>query len=132
MNYSSELRAYELKATPQRLEITAILSSAGHINIDELYFRMQKKFSQISLATIYKNINIMLQKRFIVEVKVPDSKNFYELVKEAHSHLLCLSCKEITDIKIECKSSIENSLKGHNFKIKSNSVVITGYCEKCH
>ena len=132
MNYTNELRTHHLKATPQRLEIAKILHTYGHVNLENLYELMLKNFSQISLATIYKNINLMLQNYFITEVKIPNAKSVYEITKESHSHLVCLSCESIEDVNLELESAISNSLKNHSFQIQSSSLVLSGYCKKCN
>ncbi|NPA60635.1 MAG: transcriptional repressor, partial [Epsilonproteobacteria bacterium] len=79
INYTNTLRQHNLKATPQRLAITEILYKQGHINIESLYELMVQKFNSISLATIYKNINLMIEGSFIQEVKIPNAKSVYEL-----------------------------------------------------
>jgi len=103
-NYTEILRQHNLKATPQRLEITNALYTNGHISIENLYNVMLKKFNSISLATIYKNINLMLEASFIQEVKIPNEKSVYELTKETHSHIVCDTCGDIMDIELNLES----------------------------
>ena len=56
------------------------------MNIDDLYKKLLSKFPSVSLATIYKNINAMVEKVFLSEVKIPNTKSVYELVKTEHAH----------------------------------------------
>ena len=130
-NYTDMLRAHNLKATPQRLAITHILHHYGHIGIDILYEKMLSKFNSISLATIYKNIHLMLENSFVQEVKIPYTKSVYELTKEAHSHLVCENCSSIEDIFINLQGLCENTKRMTHFEIQSASVVFHGTCEEC-
>ncbi|WP_297485121.1 Fur family transcriptional regulator [Sulfurimonas sp.] len=130
-NYSNALREHHLKATPQRLEIANALAYYGHVNIDNLYEIMLKKFNSISLATIYKNINIMLENSFIQEVKIPHEKSVYELSKEAHSHLVCNKCGEIEDISIDLSQVSNAAATNTHFKIDKIDLVFSGVCQKC-
>lgn len=130
-NSVSLLKEFNLKVTPQRVAIVEELYHNGHINIDDLYTRMLKKFPSISLATIYKNVNSMVEKFFISEVKIPNEKSVYELVKEEHSHLVCESCKKIEDIKIDTSSVLNELSSVSNFKINSTTVVFSGLCNSC-
>lgn len=130
-NYTNLLREHNLKATPQRLAITDILYSNGHVNIEFLYESMLHKFNSISLATIYKNINLMLENSFVQEVKIPNSKSVFELTKEAHSHLVCEHCGNVEDISINLDDVLNNTSKITNFQIDSAAVVFTGKCEHC-
>ena len=129
VNSSMLLKEYNLKVTPQRIAIIEELYHNGHMNIDDLYKRLLEKFPSISLATIYKNINAMIEKVFLNEVKIPNSKAVYELIKEDHSHLVCLSCGLIEDIYLNT-SVLEDSLET-DFKIENTSVVFSGICSKC-
>lgn len=126
---SSLLKDYNLKVTPQRVAIVEELYTHGHMNIDELYKNLLKKFPSISLATIYKNVNAMLEKVFLNEVKIPETKSVYELVKEEHSHLVCKTCGSIEDITLDT-STLQSSLNT-NFKIENIEVVFSGVCSHC-
>lgn len=125
------LKEFNLKVTPQRVAIVDELYHKGHINIDDLYASMLKKFPSISLATIYKNVNSMIEKFFISEVKIPNEKSVYELVKSEHSHLVCESCKKIEDVIIDTTSVLNELTTMSNFTVNSTSVVFTGLCKEC-
>ncbi|MEN8304196.1 MAG: Fur family transcriptional regulator [Campylobacterota bacterium] len=130
-NYTEILRQHNLKATPQRLEITNALYTRGHISIEKLYDVMLKKFTSISLATIYKNINLMLEASFIQEVKIPNEKSVYELTKDTHSHIVCDSCGEIMDIELNLDSIMSNAAESSNYKINKSDLILSGTCKNC-
>ncbi len=123
------LKEYNLKVTPQRIAIVEELYDNGHMNIDDLYKKLLVKFPTISLATIYKNINAMVEKLFLNEVKVSNIKTVYELSKDEHSHIVCSSCGMIEDIYLDTKD-LEKFVK-NDFKILSTTVVFSGLCSKC-
>ena len=130
-NFTDELRQHNLKATPQRLAISDALYTHGHINIDALYLLMLKNFHSISLATIYKNINLMLENSFIQEIKIPQDKSVYELIKATHHHLVCSTCKSIEDIFIDTKDIDSQVQTKSNFKISKTDFVFSGICKNC-
>lgn len=131
MDYQLLLKNCELKATPQRIGILSLMFQAGHITIDELYQKIKKEFPSISLATLYKNINAMLEKKLITEVKVPNSKNMYEITKGEHAHLLCNSCHTFVDIKLNSSPMIEEASEKSHFKIEHSDIIFSGLCPKC-
>lgn len=130
-NSTRLLKEFNLKVTPQRVAIVSELYHKGHLNIDELYSSMLSKFPSISLATIYKNVNSMVEKFFISEVKIPNEKSVYELIKEEHSHLVCEKCKKIEDIIIDTSSVLEKLKFQSDFNVKHANVVFTGVCSSC-
>ena len=130
-NYTNLLKEYDLKVTPQRVAIVEELYKNGHMNIDDLYKKLLSKFPSVSLATIYKNINAMVEKVFLSEVKIPNTKSVYELVKTEHAHLVCSSCGYIEDIMIDPSNILTEASKLTTFKIDSTNIVLNGLCPKC-
>ena len=129
--YVELLKQKKLTVTPQRLEIVSILSSKGHLSIEELYKLLSVNFPSISLATVYKNIHTMLEKVFLSEVQIPNKKNVYELLKEEHSHLVCSSCNQIIDIKIDIQNLLKEAETKSDFRLESSSIVFNGVCSTC-
>ena len=130
-NYTNLLKEYDLKVTPQRVAIVEELYTNGHMNIDDLYKKLLSKFPSVSLATIYKNINAMVEKVFLSEVKIPNSKSVYELIKTEHAHLVCSSCGHIEDVILDATSVLEEASKLSSFKIDTTSIVLSGLCPHC-
>ncbi len=131
MNYETLLHEHKLKVTPQRLGILTLMYRAGHIDIEELSVQIKKQFSSISLATLYKNINAMLKNGLISEVKVPNMKSKYEILKPPHVHLLCQSCSEFIDLDLNTDTLLNEASRKSHYKLLETNVVLSGLCEKC-
>lgn len=132
MKNTQLLRHHQLKATPQRLAIIELMHHAGHISIEDLYCEVKKRFSSISLATLYKNIHTMLDVALVREVKIPGQKTKYEIAKESHAHVLCRSCHHIMDIPLETSSLLKQSVDmAEKYTIEEISVVLSGLCPEC-
>ena len=131
MNYINLLKKHNLKVTPQRLMIVENLYKKGHINIDELYRLLKIDFITISLATIYKNIHIMSEKKLIQEVKIPNEKNVYELKKQEHSHIVCIKCHDVIDVTLDTDILLRQASILSDFQINNSMIVLNGTCKKC-
>ncbi|DAB37657.1 MAG: transcriptional repressor [Sulfuricurvum sp. GWF2_44_89] len=131
MKHEHLLKSHQLKATPQRLAIIQLMHQAGHISIDELYQKIREKFSSISLATLYKNVNTMLDVTLIREIKIAGQKTKYEIEKEAHAHIMCKSCGELKDIEYDPHSILQKSIEMSHYKAEDISIVISGVCPEC-
>jgi len=127
----SLLRESGIKVTPQRLSIVEELSGRVHMSVDELYEAIKLKFPSISLATVYKNINAMLEKDFILEVKIPNQKSKYELAKESHSHVMCEKCGKVEDIILDLGSIAEKAANLTEYRINNDALVLSGICPSC-
>lgn len=131
MKYEHLLKGHRLKITPQRIAIIELMYQKGHINIDELYSAIRKKFTSISLATLYKNIHTMMEVSLIREVKVPGQKSKYEIEKESHIHVLCNVCGDLEDIPLNPAEILENAVQLSQYRTEEISVVISGICPEC-
>ncbi len=131
MKHEHLLKSHQLKATPQRLAIIQLMHTAGHISIEELYQAIREKFTSISLATLYKNVNTMLNVSLIREVKIAGQKTKYEIEKEAHAHIMCKSCGTLKDIDYDPHSILQKSIEMSQYKAEDISIVISGVCPEC-
>jgi len=131
MNYVTLLKKNNLKATPQRLTIVEELYVKGHLNIDEIYQILQSKFPSISLATIYKNINRMIEISFLTEIKIPKQKSVYELTKAKHAHVVCSECNVILDIELKTSNLISEASALSNYSIDNSYIIFNGTCPNC-
>ena len=98
MDYTELLKQAKLKATPQRLCVLKILSNHAHPTIDELYKQIKTEYPSISLATVYKNLNTLINENLVVEVNSPNQKAKYDIYEHPHIHLVCSNCGNIQDI----------------------------------
>jgi len=125
------LNQNQLKATPQRIAILEVLQKMGHLNVDDLFTFVKKKQSSVSLATIYTNVNSMINKMVLSEVKLPNRKSVYEIIKIPHGHLVCTKCNTIYDAEFSTDTLLQEASKNHEFKTKKTDIVLEGVCKNC-
>lgn len=131
MNYEILLKNHNLKITPQRIGILDMMQNAGHISIDTLFTKIKKQFSSISQATLYKNINSMLETALITEVKALNNKTHYEITKTPHAHFVCTKCGSHKDINLDMENLCSNIVDKNLYEVNSISVILSGICPEC-
>jgi len=131
--YVTLLKESGLKATFQRMHILEVIEKYGHMSIESIYDEVVKVHPSLSLATIYKNIILMVEKGVVVEVPISGLKPKYELKKEEHIHLICIKCGEVEDRPCNINTNnIFNSIsKDENFILKNQQINLYGVCETC-
>lgn len=130
-NHITLLKKKKLTVTPQRLELLSVLSINAHISIEDIYKLLSVTFPSVSLATVYKNVNNMLEKELLMEVQIPNKKNVYELIKEEHSHVNCVKCGEILDLILNTNDIYKEAEQKSSFKLNSNAIIFNGLCANC-
>lgn len=122
------------KNTKQRNLILEVLEKAVQpLTADDIFIAVKPKYTSISLSTIYRNLEMLLQKDIITKETFNDNKARYELKRENHKHrLICKGCNIIVDIE-ECPlKALEDKLKSEtHFDISDHKVEIYGLCPKC-
>lgn len=131
MTHMDMLKNYNLKATPQRLCILEVLNSYGHANLDDIEKFTKIKFPTLSLSTIYRNLKEMLKKGLISEVKLANKKDYYEIEKESHAHLICTNCGKIEDFRVDTDTIINNIQLLTSSKIHNAAISFNTTCKEC-
>lgn len=110
----------------------ALQSMRGHPSPEEVYARVKKKVPSVSLATVYKNIHLFIDSGIFREVSLHHGSLRVETNAKPHYHLVCTSCKSITDIDAEELgfTSRARRLKG-GFLAQRFSVDVLGLCPGC-
>ena len=116
--------------TLQRLRVKEAIDVLGHPTSDELILYMNKTHPDVSLATIYRNLSILLEDGVVIKLKLGNS-NIYEAVKEKHYHFVCRECKNIIDIPLDKMNEIMIPKEIMDNQIVDHDFVFFGYCKNC-
>ena len=88
-----------VKLTDQRKVIAKVMSkSDDHPNVDELYKRVSKIDSKISIATIYRTVKLFEEAGILAKHDFKGGKARYEELSEGHhDHLIDIKTGEIIE-----------------------------------
>ena len=88
-----------VKLTDQRKIIARVMSkSHDHPNVDELYNRVSKIDSKISIATVYRTVKLFEESGILTKHEFKDGKARYEELNESHhDHLIDIKSGEIIE-----------------------------------
>ena len=88
-----------VKLTDQRKIIAKIMSDThDHPDVDELYKRVSKIDSKISIATVYRTVKLFEEFGILAKHEFKDSKARYEEInKSHHDHLIDIKSGEIIE-----------------------------------
>jgi len=132
-DYATLLNESNLKATFQRMQLLESIEAHGHMSIEAIYEEVAKMHPSLSLATVYKNIILMVEKGVLVEVPIAGKKSKYELRKEDHIHLVCTECGEVEDKPCMQETDTLLSTLTHveHFKLTKQQINLYGVCAGC-
>ena len=92
-------KAKGVKLTEQRRIIAKVMSdSEDHPDVNELYLRISKLDSKISIATVYRTVKLFEEAGIIAKHDFKGGKARYEEVSESHhDHLIDVNTGEIIE-----------------------------------
>ena len=88
-----------VKLTEQRKIIAKVMSeSVDHPDVDELYKRVSKIDSKISIATVYRTVKLFEEAGILAKHEFKGGKASYEEISESHhDHLIDIKTGEIIE-----------------------------------
>ena len=88
-----------VKLTEQRKIIAKVMSEANdHPDVDELYNRVSKIDSKISIATVYRTVKLFEESGIVAKHDFKGGKARYEELSESHhDHLIDIKTGEIIE-----------------------------------
>ena len=88
-----------VKLTDQRKIIAKIMTEANdHPDVDELYNRVSKIDSKISIATVYRTVKLFEESGIVTKHDFKGGKARYEQLMESHhDHLIDIKTGEIIE-----------------------------------
>lgn len=122
-----------MRMTNQREMILAELrKSKGHLTADELYERVRQLMPRISLATVYRNLEILSEAGVINKLEISGRQKRFDAEIDNHDHIYCVECHRIDNLEIEKDETVFPSIdKAFGYKISGCRLEFTGLCPEC-
>jgi len=120
-----------MRYSQQREEILKIVQSTiMHPTADWVYDKVRKVIPNISLGTVYRNLNQLVSMDKINQVYDGPVVRYDGYLKP-HDHFRCEQCGRIYDIEKNGTSVIDNINDQVKHTIKGYSMQLEGVCETC-
>lgn|SRR5574344_535440 len=117
-----------MRNTKQKELILDIINhSYDHLDANTIYEECRKSLSNISLGTVYRNINQLVDSGLIKRIKTPLNIDRFDR-QDSHAHFLCIKCNKVIDI---FDKLIVGSPNIGNNKIIDYSLSYIGICTDC-
>lgn len=125
-------RAAGLAVTPQRAVIyRALAESFDHPSPEALFERVKPRLPQVSLATIYKTLDVLVSLGLANELASTGDKKRFDGRVDQHHHLVCTACKAITDFVDPSLDALPAPRGLSGFKPQFISIHVHGLCRAC-
>lgn len=128
-----KLSARGYKITPQRRVILEILGNSDrHLTAEEIGQEVRKTEPSISLATVYRNLNLLVDLEMVSRLNIHDGPVRYELHRGHNHHLVCMDCGAAVKLGIcPMQGEVKRLAEENGFEVSGHHFEVMGYCREC-
>lgn len=124
-----------LKYSRQRESIKKyLMTTREHPTADAVYLHVKEEFPNISLGTVYRNLNLLTDIGEVVKISSQDGGDRFDGNVKPHNHFFCTCCGNIIDLDLDMQKIEEvNAAAAENFDgiIESSTTIFYGKCKSC-
>ena len=125
--------AVNRRYTKQReLVLDALRSTHAHPTAEEIYMSLKDDHPEISLGTVYRNLNVLYEQGEIIRVEGNFPSVRFDGNAMLHYHFRCAACGELFDLELGYQDVIDtlaNEISPHT--INRHSIMFEGICRSC-
>lgn len=122
------------RLTLQKQAILEVLQSSERMmTAEEVYVRVREKYPNVSLGTIYRNLQGFSVMETVRRTLYADGKSRYEMAGHVHHHhLICMDCGEATSVPwCPVGNEVASFMAELDFVPVSHQFEIYGHCKGC-
>ncbi|WP_110954012.1 transcriptional regulator PerR [Anaerosinus massiliensis] len=130
---TSLLREKGFKVTPQRLAIYSVLyNTTEHPSAETIFNQLQPHYPTMSLATVYKTIEILREIGLVQVLNVGEDSFRYDANTKNHPHIRCTVCKRVDDIyDVELSEFVNKIAEKTAYQLTGQQFYFYGICPSC-
>lgn len=125
----------QFRITRQRQIMLEVMRNMRfHPTASQLYDAVRHRLPSISLATVYRNLEVMAARGLIQKITTNGRSRLFDVNPEIHYHARCVRCGAIMDVAIapETMSLFRDKLDAvQDFVILDARVEFIGHCGAC-
>jgi Fur family ferric uptake transcriptional regulator len=129
------LRDRGQRVTAERLALfDEIFSLHDHIDAEELLGSMKARGLKISRATVYRNLDLLVECGLARKQRLGRDRFLYEHVHsgQQHDHLVCTGCGRVVEFISPGIVALQGEIcRAHGFLASRHTLQISGLCNAC-
>lgn len=116
------------RITKQNALILSIIdNSCEHLSAFDIYKKCLLTISNISLGTVYRNLNNLVDAKKIRRIIDFNGVEHFDNLKKTHNHFICSKCMNIFDVFDNVNIPLDCDLG----KVINYEIIYNGICHNC-
>jgi len=117
----------------RRIIIEELRKLKTHPTADELYAIVREKLPQISLGTVYRNLELLAEAGKILKLELSGKQKRFDGNVNKHFHMRCSTCGKIEDMEADEMGEIDSRLNDlvDKLKVDGYRLGFSRLCSRC-
>jgi Fur family peroxide stress response transcriptional regulator len=116
----------------KRVILDVLKNTKSHPTADWVYEKVKKKIPNVSLGTVYRNLNILKNQGEIIELCYGKGFSRFDGNASDHYHFTCERCGKIIDVELDVSSGFEEEVaRQMGVKVDHHRLEFYGSCPEC-
>lgn len=122
-----------MKYSRQReLVLNTVMQHPVHPTADYVYSCLKSENPNISLGTVYRNLNQLAEHGMIHRIAICGGCDRFDARIDEHYHMICECCGEAFDVGLNLLGELDRQIAQETgFVVKSHDLIIRGLCPNC-
>lgn len=129
------LRLHGYRITPQRKHVLDAVNRLRHGTPDELLTAVREAAPGVTISTVYRVLDVLEEVGLVTHAHIGHGAPTYHAVDadgEAHIHLVCERCGEVSSLKAEDAAEFVAHIRAHTgFLTDIGHMSLHGVCREC-
>jgi len=107
-------------------------AAQDHPTAEEVHVRVRRRLPQVSLGTVYRNLQKLATQQRLRVVHLADRTARYDGMLQEHDHFMCERCGEVTDLVRGRTAPPDCAALGRaGYGIRTHALTFYGTCPQC-
>jgi len=103
-----------------------------HPTADWIYSEVKKEITNVSLGTVYRNLNYLTENKYILKLDYSGVMSRFDGNPMRHPHIICTECGRVDDVDIKPDKSIfEKVAASAHYVVNDYRLEFSGICFHC-
>ena len=127
------IKSMKYKRSRQREKILSILRDTDtHPTASWVYDELKKEFHNLSMGTVYRNLNILVDQNLVKRIESGSSFDRFDANVNPHYHFVCRECDSVYDVPIETIDNIDQKVEEATGNVvEEHRIYFFGRCKQC-
>ena len=115
----------------RELVLRQVQKRGDHPTADDIYLALRDDCPNLSLGTVYRNLNNLVEMGMMRRVSIPGMADCFDRTTEEHDHLYCTQCGKVEDVFLYSGLMRQILDERTDLQVSHYSLNLYGLCSHC-